>query len=94
MVQSGSPQVPTYSPRQWALASGLFHGLFFIVCYLWQYVLTDAALKALHMDLLRMTFPGFTEMNIVGLAIMTVESVVFGFIVGWIFAVLLNYFKK
>ncbi len=84
----------TYSPRQWALASGASHGLFFIVCYLWQYALTDAALKALHMDILRMTFPGFTGMSTTGLLIIIIESVIFGFVVGWIFATLLNYFKK
>ena len=84
----------TYSPRQWALASAAFHGLFFVVCYLWQYVLTEAALRELHMVLLRMTFPGFTGMNIASLLIMIIESVIFGFIVGWLFAILLNYFKK
>ena len=68
--------------------------MFFVVCYLWQFVLTEAALKELHMVLLRMTFPGFTGMTTGSFIIMIVESIIFGFIAGWIFAVLLNYFKK
>ena len=83
-----------FSATQWSKGLALFSGVFFIICFLWSFVLTDSALQELHMNLLRMTFPGFSEMNTASFVIGFIESIILGLIVGWGFASSINKFAK
>jgi hypothetical protein len=63
---------------------GILSVVFFVLCMFWGILLTDPVLKELHVNILRIVFPGFT-MSFIGTVIGTVES----FIYGWVFGVLL-----
>jgi uncharacterized protein YacL len=59
--------------------------VFFILCMIWGTILTDPTLKELHLNILKITYPGFT-MSAVGFVIGVVESFVYGFVFGVLFA--------
>lgn len=83
-----------YSLCQWAKASALLSGIFFVICLLWSSLITDPTLQKLHMDLLRISLPGFSGMNFASLLIGLVESIVYGLIVGAAVASSLNIFAR
>lgn len=82
------------SQQQWAKAFALLSGIFFIICMLWSYLITDSALQQLHIDLLRISYPGFSGMNSASFLIGLVESVVYGLVLGSAIAASLNIFAK
>ena len=65
------------------VGAGLFVG-FFALCMVWGLLITEPALKALHYDILRIAYPGFT-FSAMGIIIGLVESVVYGFFFGVLF---------
>lgn len=83
-----------YSLQQWSKAFALLFGIFFIICLLWNYVITDPALQRLHMDILRLSLPGFSDMSPVSILIGLIESVLYGLILGAATASSLNIFAK
>jgi len=84
----------TYSTRQWAYALALIFGACFVICFFWGAVITDPALKALHVDLLRMSFPGFAGLTLAGFVNGLIQSIIWGLVTGWALAASLNFFKK
>ena len=94
MVQPESPQVSHYSLPQWSKAFALLAGIFFVICILWSALITDPALQRLHMDLLRISLPGFSGMDAMSIIIDLIESIVSGLIVGAAIASSLNIFAQ
>lgn len=84
----------TYSTQQWARAMALLFGACFILCLVWNYLLTDPALKALHMDLLRMSLFGFAGIDVASIVLGMIQSLFWGYVTGWVLAWCLNYCKK
>lgn len=82
-----------HNPKATALAIGVLGALFFVICILWYYVL-PAELQQLHVDLLRVSLPGFTWLTVGTFILGLVESFVYGFVAGYLFAVLYNTFLK
>ena len=64
--------------------AGILSVAFFALCMLWGFVLSDPTLKELHLNILRIAYPGF-GMSLVGFLIGAVEA----FIYGWVFGALL-----
>jgi hypothetical protein len=59
--------------------------LFFLACMVWGTFLTDPVLKELHLNFLRITYPGFS-MSFLGAVIGIIESFVYGWVFGALFA--------
>jgi len=57
---------------------GLFFIMLFIVCFLWFYLRT--AEKELHEQLFRLTFLGFSGMNLWGVILGAIQSYVWGYL--------------
>ena len=83
-----------YSIGQWTKAFALLSGIFFMFCLLWTYAINDPTLQKLHMDILRVFLPGFSDMSITSLLIGLAESVVYGIVAGAAIASSLNIFAK
>lgn len=64
---------------------GLISILFFLVCMAWGTILFDPALNELHINLLRIAYPGFS-MSLTGAIIGVFESFVYGWLFGAILA--------
>ncbi len=63
-----------------SLTTGLFLVAIYIICLGWQYLLTDVAIKTLHMQLLSLTFPGFVWLSWGSFIWGAILSVVYGLI--------------
>ncbi|MBU2213030.1 hypothetical protein KJ996_00115 [Patescibacteria group bacterium] len=94
MVRSDSPQVSAYSSRQWALALAIVASSIFVACFFWGSLLNDPALKELHMNLMRVSFPGFSGITIGGFINGFIQSTAWGLGIGWILAASLNMLSK
>ncbi|HLD32815.1 MAG TPA: hypothetical protein VJB10_04470, partial [Candidatus Peribacteraceae bacterium] len=64
------------------------------ICILWSYLIVDPTLQKLHMDLLRISLPGFSGMDAMSIIIGLIESIVYGLIVGAAIASSLNIFAQ
>ncbi|MBU0767171.1 hypothetical protein KKF55_05365 [Patescibacteria group bacterium] len=84
----------TYSTRQWAFALAIVASSIFVACFFWGSFLSDPVLKDLHMNLMRVSFLGFSDMTIGGFINGFLQSVVWGLGIGWILASSLNMFSK
>ncbi|MCF7844582.1 MAG: hypothetical protein K9M03_02020 [Kiritimatiellales bacterium] len=84
----------TYSVRQWALALAIIAVTIFGICFFWGSFLSDPALKDLHMNLMRVCFPGFSGMTLGGFINGSIQSIVWGLVIGWMLASSLNMFSK
>lgn len=65
---------------------GVISVAFFLLCMAWGAVLVDPILKELHVNILRIAYPGFS-MSFAGAIIGIVEA----FIYGWLFGALLSW---
>ncbi|PIQ76148.1 hypothetical protein COU78_01155 [Candidatus Peregrinibacteria bacterium CG10_big_fil_rev_8_21_14_0_10_49_24] len=83
----------TFSVVQWAKGLALFSGVFFIICFFWSFALRDPVLYELHMNVLRMTFPGFSGINATSFVVGIIESIFLGLVVGWVISSSLNMFS-
>ena len=68
---------------------GIVSIVFFLLCMGWGVVLVDPAPRELHLNILRITYPGFS-MSFVGAIIGVVETFVYGWALGAVFAWLCN----
>ena len=59
----------------------------YIVCHFWGYVV-PADLQQLHMDLLRMSFIGWTGMNVQSFVLGIVQSAIWSWLIGAAFAII------
>ncbi len=66
-------------------AFGILSVIFFLFCMAWGFLLTDPVLKELHVNILRIAYPGFT-MSLIGAVIGLVETFIYGWIFGALFA--------
>jgi len=82
------------STRQTSLALATVLGALFIVCFFWGYTISDPAVNSLHMNMLRMSFPGFTGLTLTSFILGLIQSVIWGLLIGWAYATSLNFFKK
>jgi len=69
--------------------AGIISVVFFLVCMTWSVLFTAPELKELHLNLMRITYPGFS-MNFIGAILGIVEA----FIYGWLFGALLAWLCK
>lgn len=83
-----------YSLQQWAKASTLLSVIFFVICISWGVLLPEPALKEFHMNAMRITYPGFTGVNVSSFIIGLLESIAYGLILGLAIASSLNIFAK
>lgn len=83
-----------YSLQQWAKAVALLSVIFFVICMFWGSLLPDAGLKEFHMNAMRITYPGFTGMNVTSFVVGILESIAYGLILGTATASSLNIFTK
>ncbi len=68
---------------------GIVSAIFFLACMAWGFLFSDPVLQELHLNLLRLVYPGFT-MSFVGAVIGIIEA----FIYGWLFGVLFAWLCK
>lgn len=64
---------------------GIISAVFFLACMAWGFLFSDLVLQELHLNLLRLVYPGFT-MSFVGAVIGIVEAFVYGWLFGALFA--------
>ena len=74
-----------FSIKKTGSVVGVISMIFFLLCMLWGIVLTDPILKELHLDILRIVYPGFS-MSIVGVIIGIVEGFIYGLFFGALFS--------
>ena len=84
----------TYAPRQWAYALALLGIIGFIICFFWGSLLSEPALKEMHMDMLRMSYFGFNGMNTQSFIFGIIQTGVWGLVIGWALATSLNLFER
>lgn len=58
---------------------GLFFAVLFVICFLWYYLRTTE--QGLHLQLFRLAFLGFEEMNVIGFILGIVQSYLWAYIV-------------
>jgi len=63
---------------------GIISVLFYLVCSFWGGLFVAPALKALHLSLLQLTYPGFA-FTISGYLIGLVEAFIYGWVIGVLF---------
>lgn len=63
---------------------GILGVALFLLCMVWGLLLSDPILKELHLNILRITFPGFS-MSLIGALVGAVESFVYGWVLGALF---------
>lgn len=68
-----------------AVPLGLMFSLLYFVAYFWGYTESDLTVKALHLNVLRLAFLGFTGLNGVSFLLGLVQSFVWGLIVAGLF---------
>jgi hypothetical protein len=83
-----------YSLQQWTKALTLLSVIFFVICISWGALLPELGLKEFHMNAMRITYPGFTGVNISSFIIGFLESIAYGLILGSAIASSLNIFAK
>jgi len=64
---------------------GIITVAFFALCIFWGLIITSPVLSELHLNILRITFPGFS-MSFIGIIIGVAESFVYGWVFGALFA--------
>lgn len=64
---------------------GIISIAFFFLCMSWGFVLTNSVLSELHVNILRIAYPGFS-MSFIGAAIGTVWAFIYGWLFGALFA--------
>ena len=64
---------------------GIISATFFLACMAWGLLFSDPVLQELHLNLLRLMYPGFT-MSLVGALFGIVEAFVYGWLLGALFA--------
>ncbi len=64
---------------------GIISAAFFLACMVWGFLFSDPVLQELHLNLLRLVYPGFT-MSLAGGVIGIVEAFVYGWLLGVLFA--------
>ena len=64
---------------------GVISLVFFLFCMAWGAVLSDPILQELHVNILRITYPGFA-MSFIGAIIGIVEAFIYGWVFGALFA--------
>lgn len=64
---------------------GIISVAFFVICAAWGIVLIEPTLKELHVNILRIAYPGFS-MSFVGVMIGIVEAFIYGWLLGALFA--------
>ncbi len=64
---------------------GVLSVAFFALCMSWGLLISDPILKELHLNILRIAYPGF-GFSAVGLLIGAVEAFVYGWLLGALFA--------
>ncbi|MCP6726657.1 MAG: hypothetical protein KJI69_01275 [Patescibacteria group bacterium] len=68
---------------------GILSTVFFLFCMAWGLILTAPELKELHLNILRIVYPGFS-MSIIGATAGIVASFIYGWLFGALFAWLCN----
>lgn len=58
---------------------------FFVLCMIWGVIISDPTLKELHLNILKIAYPGFA-MSVTGFVIGVIESFIYGWIFGALFA--------
>ena len=64
---------------------GLVSMAFLLLCMSWGFVLASPVLKELHLDIMRIVYPGFS-MSLIGAIIGLAESFAYGWLFGAFFA--------
>ena len=64
---------------------GILSVVFFGLCMFWGVLITDPALKTLHLNLLKIAYPGFT-LDIIGVLIGIAWAYAYGWLFGALFA--------
>lgn len=64
---------------------GILSVVFFLLCMAWGFILTAPELKELHLNILRIVYPGFA-MSIIGATVGIVASFIYGWFFGALFA--------
>ena len=72
----------------WTL--GLFFVALYTICLAWSTLLTDPALKTLHVQLLALTFPGFVWLSFGSF----IWGAILSFVYGWVGAGIFTWFSK
>ena len=83
-----------YPTAQWTKGFAVFFGISFIGCFLWDSIITDPVLKELHMNMLKISFFGFSGRDLTSFVSGIVQSTIWGAVAGWLIATCLNMFKK
>lgn len=65
-------------------AVGIVGVVFFLLCVFWGVLLIDPNLKELHVNIMQISFPGFS-FSLLGVIIGLIESYIYGFIFGAFF---------
>ena len=66
---------------------GILSVIFFFICMSWGLFIFDPVLKELHINMMKIAYPGFS-MGLGGAIIGTIESFIYGWILGALFIVL------
>tara|TARA_Y100000310_G_C20515250_1_gene730865 strand:- start:443 stop:700 length:258 start_codon:yes stop_codon:yes gene_type:complete len=82
-----------HSPPRLAKSLALFGAIAFALEFFWSYVISDAALFALHEDLLQMYIFFYTGLNLTSFVAIVVQGALWGYVLGWILAKCLNRYK-
>ncbi len=67
------------------LVFGILSVVFYIVCTAWGSLFSDVALKALHLQLLQLAYPGFAY-TAIGYIVGLIEAVIYGWAIGALLA--------
>jgi len=86
----------TYRFAHWGPAVGMVSAVFFVVCFLWGFLLTNSAVQEQHMMAFRILFldAGFVGLNAMTFFIGLVVSYVGGLLIGWVLALCLNHCQR
>lgn len=68
-----------------AIPAGLLLAVIYIICYFWGYTNDDPAVQELHLNLLKLSFLGFSGLNGLSFFLGLIQSFIWGLIVGAVF---------
>lgn len=68
-----------------AVPVGLVFALVYVVCYFWGYTNNEPAVRELHLNLLKLSFLGFTGMNGLSFFLGLIQSFIWGLILAGVF---------
>ena len=86
------PKAPLYSVNRWMLSFSLVFAILFIICFYWGMFISDPILEGMHMDLMRLAFPGFKGITLWSFVNGIFQSFLWGLSIGWGIAASLNLF--